>query len=228
MSGGDDQALRLRWAVIGGTIVLGAVTTFLIGLGWSVKTAQQGLVWGLLLGIGFYSFATMWGISQLRPNGDQDILAPYPVAKNAGDLLITLGDLSEWRTGLRDSLDLVVTNPSSSLRWELRNWPEARFLTAVPAGELPSVIINSEDQPSPNLSIGYRGQDFAWWASPAWDGTLPDNWPGWLVFRNSPQTNSHVILWARGDLFPGGTLSSVEDETPPLVEDLPIEGLPVR
>ena len=228
MSGGDDQTLRLRWAVIGGTIVLGAVTTFLIGLGWSVKTAQQGHVWGLLLGFGFYSFATMWGISQIRPNGEQDILASYPIAKNTGDLLITLGDLSEWRTGLRDSLDIVVTNSSSSLRWELRNWSEARFLSTVPVGELPSVIINSEDQPSPNLSIGYRGQDFAWWASPAGDGMLPDNWPGWLVFRNSPQTQSHVILWARGDLFPGGILSSAEDETPPLVEDLPIDGLPVR
>ncbi|GAG69000.1 unnamed protein product, partial [marine sediment metagenome] len=33
LSGGDEQTLRLRWAVIGGTIVLGAVTTFLIGLG---------------------------------------------------------------------------------------------------------------------------------------------------------------------------------------------------
>ncbi len=228
LSGGDDQTLRLRWAVIGGTIVLGAVTTFLIGLGWSVKTAQQGLVWGLLLGLGFYSFATMWGISQLRPNGEQDFLAPYPVAKNAGDLHITLGDLSEWRTGLRDSLDVVVTDSSSSLRWELRNWPEARFLTSVPAGELPSVIINSEDQPSPNLSIGYRGQDFAWWASPGWEGTFPENWPGWFVFRNAPLNQSHVILWARGDLFPGGSLSPAEEAAPPVEEDFPIDGLPVR
>jgi hypothetical protein len=228
LSGGDDQTLRLRWAVIGGTIVLGAVTTFLIGLGWSVKTAQQGLVWGLLLGLGFYSFATMWGISQLRPNGEQDFLAPYPVAKNVGDLHITLGDLSEWRTGLRDSLDVVVTDSSSSLRWELRNWPEARFLTSVPAGELPSVIINSEDQPSPNLSIGYRGQDFAWWASPGWEGTFPENWPGWFVFRNAPLNQSHVILWARGDLFPGGSLSPAEEAAPPVEEDFPIDGLPVR
>jgi hypothetical protein len=228
LSGGDEQTLRLRWAVIGGTIVLGGVTTFLIGLGWSVKTAQQGLVWGLLLGLGFYGFATMWGISQLRPNGEQDFLAPYPVAKNAGDLLTTLGDLSEWQTSIRDSLDVVVTDPSASLQWELRNWPEARFLTSVPAGELPSVIINSEDQPSPNLSIGYRGQDFAWWASPAWDGTLPENWPSWFVFRNAPLNQSYVILWARGDLFPGGILTPAEEESPPEVEDFRIEERPER
>ena len=228
LSGGDEQTLRLRWAVIGGTIVLGAVTTFLIGLGWSIKTAQQGLVWGLLLGLGFYGFATMWGISQLRPNGEQDLLAPFPVAKNGGDLLTTLGDLSEWQTSIRDSLDVVVTDPSASLQWELRNWPEARFLTSVPAGELPSVIINSEDQPSPNLSIGYRGQDFAWWASPTWEGTLPENWPSWFVFRNAPLIQSHVILWARGDLFPGGILTPAEEESPPVVEDFRIEERPER
>ncbi|MFC1922374.1 glycosyltransferase family 39 protein [Chloroflexota bacterium] len=228
LSGGDEQTLRLRWAVIGGTIVLGAVTTFLIGLGWSIKTAQQGLVWGLLLGLGFYGFATMWGISQLRPNGEQDLLAPYPVAKNGGDLLTTLGDLSEWQTSIRDSLDVVVTDSSASLQWELRNWPEARFLTSVPAGELPAVIINSEDQPSPNLSIGYRGQDFAWWASPTWEGTLPENWPSWFVFRNAPLIQSHVILWARGDLFPGGILTPAEEESPPVVEDFPIEERPER
>jgi hypothetical protein len=121
-----------------------------------------------------------------------------------------------------------VTNSSASLRWELRNWPEVRFLSSVPIGELPSVIINSEDQPSPNLSIGYRGQDFAWWASPTWQGALPDNWPDWLVFRNSPQNQSHVILWARSDIFPGGVLVSDEDESPQLIEDLRIEREPKR
>jgi hypothetical protein len=228
LSAGNVQTLRLRWAVIGGTIVLGAVTTFLIGLGWSKKTAQQGLVWGLLLGFGLYSFATMWGVSQVRPNGEQDILFPYPVPKNAGDLLATLEDLSEWKTGLRNSIDVIVTNPSPSLRWDLRNWPEVRFLPAIPVGELPSVIINSEDQPSPSLSIGYRGQDFAWWASPAWEGALPDNWPNWLVFRNSPQVDNHIMLWARGDLFPGGILSPTEEDLPEVEEELPIDGLSIR
>jgi hypothetical protein len=93
---------------------------------------------------------------------------------------------------------------------------------------LPSVIINSEDQPSPNLSIGYRGQDFAWWASPGWEGTFPENWPSWFVFRNAPLNQSHVILWARGDLFPGGSLSPGEEAAPPVEEDFPIDGLPVR
>jgi hypothetical protein len=226
LSGGDSQTIQLRWVVILGTFALGAVTTVLIGLGWSVKTAQQGLVWGLLLGIGFYGIATMWGLSQLKPNGEQELLTPNPVTRQVEDLLVTLGDLSEWRTGIRDSLDVVVTSPAPSLRWALRNWPQVRFLASIPAGELPSMIINSENQPSPSLSVGYRGQDFAWWITPAWDGPLPRNWPEWLVFRRAPQEISHLVLWARGDIFPGGELTPVED--PEIIEDeeIPIEESP--
>jgi len=228
MSGGDSQTYQLRWAVIGGTVVLGGVTTLLIGLGWSVRTAQQGLVWGLLLSLGFYSISAMWGLSQLRPNMEQELYAPIPVAKNVGDLQVTLGDLSEWRTGMRDTLDVVLTTSAPSLRWEMRNWSDARFLTAVPAGELPSIIINREDQPEPNLSIGYRGQGFSWWAYPDWEGPLPENWPSWLVFRDAPLTNNNIILWARGDLFPGGVLGKEEESTSDAGEDFPVGELPVK
>jgi hypothetical protein len=223
---GGEESAYLRWAVIGGTILLGAVTSVLIGLGWSGKTAQQGLAWGLLLGLGFYSIATMWGVSQLRPNGEQELTSPYPVTKNVHDFQVTMADLSQWRTGFDDSLDVVATTSMPSLRWVLRNWPESRYLTSIPSGELPSVIINTEDQPSPSLSIGYRGQDFAWWTNPAWSGALPENWPRWLVFRDAPQVDSHIVLWARGDLFPGGTLGPIDEDVPLLEEEFPLEGFP--
>lgn len=228
MSRGDTQAYQLRWAVIGGTVLLGGVTTILIGLGWSKKTAQQGLVWGLLLGLGFYSISSMWGLSQLRPTGEQELFAPIPISKNEGDLQTTLGDLSEWKTGSRDTLDIVLTTSAPTLRWEMRNWSNARFLNSVPIGELPSIIINQEDQPEPNLSIGYRGQGFAWSIYPDWQGALPENWPSWLVFRDAPQTVKNIILWARGDLFPGGVIGEPGE---PIVDDegdFPIGELPVK
>lgn len=228
MSMADVAGSRLRWVVLAGTIVLGAITTILIGLGWSVKTAQQGLAWGLLLGFGLYSFATMWNSTQIRPNGEQDLIAPVPMAKNASDLLITLSNLSEWRTGIGDALDVAVISSAPSLHWVLRNWPEVRFLNSIPTGELPSVIINTEKQPSPSLPVEYRGQDFAWWVSPAWEGVLPENWTSWLVFREAPQMESNVILWARGDLFPGGVLSPVEETVPLEEDDFPFEDLPIR
>lgn len=104
----------------------------------------------------------------------------------------------------------------------MRNWPSARFMTSIPPGEIPSVIISGEDQPEPNLSIGYRGQGFTWSSYPAWTGVLPENWPNWLVYRNAPQTMDKVILWARGDLFPGGTIGETTELSPGSGEDFPI------
>ena len=217
-----------RWAIIGGTVVLGGITTLLIGLGWSIKTAQQGLAWGLLLGLGFYGISLMWGLSQLRPTGELELIGLPPTAGNAGDFQETLGDLSEWRTGMRDTLDVILTTSTPSLVWEMRNWDKARFLSSVPAGELPSVIINSEEQPEPTLSIGYRGQDFAWWVSPGWMGVLPDDWSRWLVFRDAPQETRKIVLWARLDLFPGGVLNGAEETSSEIEEELPIGSLPVE
>lgn len=222
------EAGQLRWAIIAGTIVLGGITTLLVGLGWSTQTALQGLVWGILLGLGFYGVSSMWGVSQLRPNGEQDLLRPLPQTLNTGDFQETLADLSEWRTGIRDSLDVVVTTSSPSLMWEMRNWPNAKFLPTVPIGELPSIVVNRDDQPSPSLLAGYRGQDFGWWSSPGWEGTLPGNWPRWLVFRDAPSITSNIILWARGDLFPGGVIGEINDSGSEGGEDLAPIDLPVE
>jgi hypothetical protein len=197
-------------------------------LGWSKKTAQQGLAWGLLLGFGFYGFSLMWGVSQLRPTGELELIGMPPTSGNAGDFQATLGDLSEWRTGMRDTLDVIVTTPDPSLVWELRRWDNVRFMTRIPNGELPPVIISSEDQPEPNQSMGYRGQDFAWWISPAWSGVLPDNWARWLVFRDAPKEIRNIILWARLDLFPGGVINEVEEIAPDKDDLVPVGSKPVE
>ncbi len=226
--GGVVEADQLRWAIIMGTIVLGGVTTLLIGLGWSVKTAQQGLVWGVLVGLSVYSVSVMWGVSQLRPNLGGELISSSNITLNSRDFQETLGDLSEWRTGIRDALDVILTTTSPSLMWEMRHWSEARFLPDVPVGELPSVIINTQDQPSPNLAIGYRGQDFVWRQTPGWSGLLPENWTRWLVFRDAPMNQTNIVMWARGDLFPGGVIGEAPAAVGGPDEDLPASGLPVE
>jgi hypothetical protein len=127
------------------------------------------------------------------------------VIRQERQFLVTLGDLSEWTTGLRNSLDVVVTSPDASLRWALRDWANAEFLTSVPTGNMPSAVIGSQEQPEPGLAASYSGQDFSWWILPDWGGILPQDWVNWIVSRNSPQQIRHIILWARTDIFPGGT-----------------------
>ena len=110
----------------------------------------------------------------------------------------------------------------------MRNLENAKILPSVPIGELPSVIVSREDQPEPNLAIGYRGQDFIWWVEPGWTGVIPNDWPRWLVFRDAPQKTTKIILWARLDLFPGGLLNEPDISPNPADEELPVSPLPVE
>jgi hypothetical protein len=212
LSGVDEQVYRLRWAVIGGVLALIAITTGLVALGWSATIAQRGLAWGLGLSLSIYLAATLWSVSQLRANGEQELFSPPPATQQTELLMDTLGDLAEFRTGRRDTLDMVVTIQKPSVRWALRNWNELYFADTVAAGELPSAVLSSGEDPSPRFSVAYRGQDFAWSVHPAWDGALPPNWPNWLAFRGAPQRTEPIILWVRGDIVPGGTLATVEED----------------
>jgi hypothetical protein len=210
-SGTDPQVLRLRWAVIGGTLFLGTVTTVLVALGWSPAIAQRGLAWGLVASLGLYTLSATWGVTQLRPDSPQELWNLPPTTQQAGLLLDTLENLSEWRTGQRASLDILVASEAPSLHWALRNWEKVTFQPVPGPGEIPSVILRSGDESPPSLTVAYRGQDFAWWSYPDWQGGLPEDWPSWLVFRQAPGRQDHVILWARGDLFPDGTLETGEE-----------------
>ncbi|HZD55805.1 MAG TPA: hypothetical protein VE136_03730, partial [Anaerolineales bacterium] len=212
LPGTDSQIYRLRWVVIGGVVALILITTGLVGLGWSFGVAQRGLTWGLGVTLGLYGLASVWGASQLYPNAVQNLWTPPPATQEDDLLISTLGDLAEYRTGRRDTLDLVVTDQSPSLRWILRDWNEASFVDHLSPGELPSVVIASGEDVSPKFSAAYRGQDFAFLAYPAWEGALPEDWADWLVFRHAPVRTEHLVLWGRSDIFPDGMLVTAGDQ----------------
>lgn len=202
----DPQGFRMRWAVIAGTMALVAVTSILVGLGWSFSAAKHGLIWGLVAGLGIYGLANSWWTTQLRPNGENELWYPAPAVRQERELTETLDLLSQTNTGIWNAIDVVVTDPAPSLRWALRSWPEVRFLGQVPPEESPSVIIANGNEPAPAFAAEYRGQDFAWLIYPTWQGALPLDWPRWLVFRDAPQQAQKVILWARANLFLDGTI----------------------
>lgn len=195
----------IQAGILASMLLLGALTTALVALGWSWQISRDGLVWGLTAALLIYSTSALWGAAQLRANEPHELWGQPPGAGQVQLVMQTLHDLSNWHTGLENKIELVSTVDTPSIRWALRDFTAAHFTSEIPTGEMPAVIITRQSAGTPALTAAYRGQDFVWWVHPAWSGPLPDDFIGWLTFRKASLGYDYIILWARGDLFPGGS-----------------------
>lgn len=207
----------VQLGILFGILALGAMTTALVSLGWSWTVSRDGLVWGLTAAFTIYSLAILWGSAQLRPNQPQELWGPAPGIGQVRLVQETITDLSEWHTGLGNKIEIVSTIDTPSIRWALRDFTQVRYIPEIPIGEMPAVLLTRQSAETPELTAAYRGQDFVWWLRPAWDGPLPADFVSWLTFRKAELEFEHIILWARSDLFPGGSTAGnvIESRTAP-------------
>lgn len=225
----DAQAVYLRLAVMTGVIVLGGLTTILVGMGWSWSLARWGAAAGAAAALGIYMLAGLSGAAFLRSDERWTSWIPAPGAGDAGLLAQTIEQLSLWHTGDRRSLDVLAAVDTPELRWILRDYPQAQFAgieaarAGANAGDAPSVVITRQSEESPSLASSYRGQDFLWWSYPEWQGGAPPDVLRWLAYRSQPWWQEKIILWARVDLFPGDIQPGGGLVVP---EELPEEELP--
>ena len=213
------QGYAFRLGVLAGLLILIGVIALLVALGWSWGSSRLGLILGGLFALGIYGISVMWSASQLVLPGRIDLWQPAPTIRNADLLMRTVQDLSNWNTGFVDQIDVTLATDSPSLRWALRDYPVVNIL---PDNQLqsmvgsPSIVITRQMEETPQLAETYRGQDFAWWIYPGWQGALPADFLLWLTTRQAPIRQDQVLLWARSDLFSGGasvnSLESLESE----------------
>ena len=71
-------------------------------------------------------------------------------------------------------------------------------------------LSHGKTRKSPALAQAYRGQDLILQWYPGWQGALPSPLLPWLTYRQAPLAQLQVVLWARVDIFPGGTLEMLE------------------
>lgn len=199
----STSRLLIQLILFVGVIGLGALSTVLVSLGWSPKISRDGLVMGLIGGFVIYSISTLWGVSQLRQNRPEEFWFPGPAAGQVGLFLDSVQQVSEQNTGFGQMIDILAVYDSPSLRWAVRDFPNARFANGLPPGEMPSIVISQQEDENPALEATYRGQDFAWSVGPGWSGDLPADLLNWMIARQASLTEKQVILWVRSDLFPG-------------------------
>lgn len=204
----------LRASVLTGVILIGIFSTILISMGWGTDTARFGVIYGTLTGLLVYTISVMWGASQLRPTQPEELWYKQPGSGQATLFQKTLSDLSNWNTGLPESVEILSLVDTPSMQWELRNFNNTRFEKTISPVSLPPIIITLENEATPVLSSAYRGQDFVWWIHAGWMGALPPDFISWFTFRKVPLNKEKVILWAREDLFPKGGEIFTESQAP--------------
>lgn len=215
----------LHIAQLAGSLLLLIFAAYLFSLGWGWQVSRAGLTWGSMAFLGLYMLSASWGSAQYSAGGKQltrqELWYPAPLTGEADLFLSTLGDLSVWHTNDRHSIDVRLAVDAPSMLWVMRDYPNVEYastqtpvadISHLPPEQLPPIIITFPLDSELNLSAAYRGQDFAWQIYPAWGGILPDPFLAWLVFRDAPQEAVQVTLWARADLFPGGSLEPEETD----------------
>jgi uncharacterized protein (TIGR03663 family) len=193
----------IRFVLLLGIVLLGSLTTILIGLGWNWEISRNGLVWGITGTCLVYSISVLWGAAFLRPNQPGELWGIPPGTGQVDLLVSTIQDMSIRQTGLPKFIKIQSTVDNPSLRWALHSFPDTQFTPTLPREDMPAVLITTQDQTAPVLTTDFRGQDFTWRVWPGWTGYLPDDFINWLTFRQAPVINEQIILWVRSDLFPG-------------------------
>ena len=202
---GGASPTMIRLILLLGIVLLGSLTTILIGLGWNWEISRNGLAWGISSTCLVYSISVLWGAAFLRPNQPGELWGIPPGTGQVNLLVSTIKDLSDWHTGLPQFIQIQSTVDNPSLRWALHTFSDTQFTSILPIEAMPAVLITTQEQTAPVLTTAYRGQDFTWRVYPGWSGVLPDNFIDWLTFRQAPVINEQIILWVRSDLFPGAT-----------------------
>jgi hypothetical protein len=186
-----------------GTVLVSVVIWIAYGVYGSWRTVALALpVVPLLLGL-------LWGLGQTaslsfergawRQAAALDLLS----ATDTPDFAATVRDLGAHKgTGGREvAIDVVwperVDDPLLPvLRWQLRDFPNARFSAALPADPAPLVVTQVED--NARLDSSYHGREFAllqrW--TPADLGDFNANLR-WVLFREAktPAEKLNVLLW---------------------------------
>jgi hypothetical protein len=198
-----DQEGTLRWVGIGGALFLLVAISILVGWGWSRNAAYAGALFGFIAVGLVLTLGATWHSARLVNEPLHELWYQDGLTPELELMGSSVGDISEWNTGYRDQMDVIVLDVNSpALEWALRRVNQAKFVDFIPGGQTPGMVIALKGL-SMNLGAEYSGQDFIISERPAWPLLSPTDWLHWLAFRDVQALRTDVILWVRTDMFPG-------------------------
>ena len=208
--------------IVAGIGLMLVIVSALFWLYWSPRLMTSALSLSTVLVLSLTMIGSAWSLSQLRPDSVDELWRGsenrFAAPGQFSELYATLNQASIIDTGLRPpdlssgglptELEVVLVDPmpsSPALVWALRGF-SLRTAAAVAQDENAGAIITSSlpAQSSNRLNTKYRGQDLIWQITPGWSGAMPPDPFTWLLDHQAPKNSQSLIVWVRGDLFPGG------------------------
>ena len=187
------------WLLIGSLFLL-VLSLILVAAGWSIRTARFGGVWGLVLALGILGLGGTLGTAGLRGMAYPELWWPSSISMQAHLLETTVSEISNLGVGNDTVAPVMIVGVNSpALEWTLRDH-QVQVVDSLDSASSPYFVVTPLEI-NPTLVSAYRGQDFSWRLTPAWDTTLPADWSRWVTLREMPQTGETIILWVRDDLF---------------------------
>ncbi len=194
-----DPIVRVITTLAPILLILGGILA--VRTWWTDETAGQGTLWGLLAILVLWGFSSAWNGTGNGANPEGQLWRSSPMIDEVDLLNETVSDLSTWKMREPGELELIVSGVESpGLRWTLRDYPQAKFVTATAPSSSPALVVTGE-MPAPDLAATYRGQDFVLRVTPAWSAMTLDEWLKWAAFKSVPVDKETIVLWARADLF---------------------------
>jgi hypothetical protein len=190
-------------------LILGFLSVCFIVTGNWRRVLRQMLIGSSFALLGVFclaQFGAGWNATIDRRTSANELWGRETVAADVIRLHGTLERISEWQTGVKDELAVVILWPEeSALGWELLTYGAAEHSGSLDMLAAPPMLIaryaEQEGVIIPiQLTDVYRGQAFAMVEWRAWSGWPPDL-IGWLLYREGPVERGRVVLWVRSDIL---------------------------
>ena len=198
----DSTDVQLRWWILFGSIALLLVSLAMVAFGWSFGVAIQGGLWGCLLILFIYTFATSVASAELRTSPTFEMWPTSAFIGQPETLLNQMNDLSRWKMGTKTAMDVTIAGVDSpALRWLLRDWEVTSLPDASLGAATPMIVISDSKSIQTSIAKSYRGQSLSWRVTPLWDHGLLADWLRWSILHEFPKDEEKIVLWTRSDVF---------------------------
>ena len=167
----------------------------------SVSDAKQGMIYGLVAILLFFTWGTTWNLTQFHANDTRERLIGSASDDELPMLAKMIREVSHQTGNGENGLEILMTIDSPALRWYLRDFNNLVIDGALPRTISSQALITPMES-TPSLETGYVGANFGYFRPNTEQFLTAAAALQWWFFHQSSVTinEERAIFWLRADL----------------------------